>query len=244
MMRRAQRYLHRRLLERGWLVRRVSPSGPWEPGRAYWDVEYLRRLKFNPATIVDVGVGYGTESLYAAYPNADLLLVEPLSEFATAIQMILANRPGLYVPLALGETKCRKTIFVEPRQVLQSSFYERCEAERTGDNRIARVVDVTTLDAIAKEVRLSEPYGLKLDTEGSELEILRGASDFLRKTIFVIAEVSVMNTAYSFDELIHTLDHSGFRVCDIPDIGRGHSSEVTFMDLVFRRREDRIGNDL
>jgi FkbM family methyltransferase len=239
MMERAQNYLHRKLLERGWLVRRVLPAGAWEAGRAYWDAEYLRRLKFNPATIVDVGVGYGSETLYEAYPKAYLVMVEPLAEFTGSIEKILADRRGRHIPMAVGEAKGRRNIFVEPRHVLGSSFYERCEAERTGDRRTVREVEMTTLDAIAGELRLPKPYGLKLDTEGTELEILRGASDFLRDTIFVIAEASVMNRfegSYSFEELIAKMDESGFQVCDILDIGRARSTEVTFVDLVFRRR--------
>lgn len=239
MMRGLQDYLHRKLLEHGWLVRRAVRTGGWEPGRAYWDPAYLRRLNFRPATIVDVGVGDGTEPFYAAFPRAYLVMIEPLSEFSSAIQATLARRPGVHVPVAAGGVDGRRTIFVEPRLTSRSSFYQRCKAELTPDVRIPREVRASTLDTIAKELRFPPPYGLKLDTEGAELEIINGATDLLRDTIFVICEISVMNrfhSGYSFAELIGRLDQLGFGVCDILDIGRAESSEVTFFDLVFRRR--------
>jgi FkbM family methyltransferase len=193
MMRTAQNYLHRKLLERGWLIRRAERTGGWETSRAYWDPAYLKPLNFHPATVVDVGVGLGTAPLYEAFPKAYLVMVEPLSEFNIAIQSILADRCGVHVPMALGAAQCRRTKFVEPRHILGSSFYERCEAERTGDMRTAREVEGTTLDAMVEALRFPAPYGLKLDTEGAEIEILGNATKCLRDTLFVIAEVSVMN---------------------------------------------------
>jgi FkbM family methyltransferase len=239
MMQGVRHYAYQKLLDHGWLLRR-SRTGGWEAGRGYWDAAYLRRLGFHPATIVDVGVGTGTETLYAAFPDAYLVMIEPLAEFSKAIQTTLARRPGVHVPVAAGSTSGRRTIWIEPRFTVGSSLYERCAAERTKETRIPREVQVSTLDAIARELRFPAPYGLKLDTEGAELEIINGATDLLRDTLFVIAETSVTERfadSYSFAELVGRMDQLGFRVCDILDIGRAESSEVTFFDLVFRRRE-------
>jgi hypothetical protein len=53
---------------RSWTGWDIHPYG-WRP----------RRLagRYNPATIIDVGVASGTPELYAAFPNAFLLLVDP-----------------------------------------------------------------------------------------------------------------------------------------------------------------------
>jgi len=240
MMQAVRHYAYRKLLDHGWLVRR-SRTGGWEAGRTYGEeAAYLKRLGFHPATIVDVGVGTGTEALYAAFPHAYLVMIEPLAEFSHAIQAILARRSGVHVPVAAGGAACRRTIWIEPRFMLRSSLYQRCAAERTPETKIPREVPVSTLDAIAKELRFPAPYGLKLDAEGAELEIIGGATDLLRDTLFVIAETSVMNRfegSYSFVDLVARMDQLGFQICDILDIGRAESSEVTFFDLVFRRRE-------
>lgn len=82
------------------------------------------------------------------------------------------------------------------------------------------------------------PFGLKIDTEGFEVQVIEGASKFLQETQFVISEVPVADRfegGYSFAEFIALMNKHGFSVCDILDIGRADSSEVTFMDLVFKK---------
>ena len=233
--------IHRWLLARGWLVQRNTPApGGWLPGRAYWDPPYLRRLGFRPATLIDVGVARGTPDLYDAFPQAQLVLVEPVSEFGQDIGRILASRKGAYFPVALGSEAGHREIRIEPRRPLLTSFYRRHKLERTGDEPIIRMVPVQTLDSILADGKVPRPYGLKIDAEGSELEVIRGATNTLLDTEFVIAEVSVLPRFEGSDGLarfIAEMDSRGFEVCDFLDIGRADSSRVTFVDLLFKRRE-------
>ena len=232
--------IHRKLLSLGWRVQRNTPVPEvWLPGQAYWKAAYLRRLGFRPATVIDVGVAYGTPELYEAFPKAELLLVEPSAEFAAAIQAILSARQGVYVPVALGVETGERELHVEPRRPLLTSLFVRRDLERTGDATVPRRVTVETLDRVLAAHPCPRPYGLKIDAEGAELEVIRGARETLRDSEFVIAEVSVpqrFEGGYRFAELIIELDRHGFEVCDILDIGRAPTSIVVFLDVVFQRR--------
>jgi FkbM family methyltransferase len=211
----------------------------WRVGLAYWHADYLRRLGFQPRTVIDVGVATGTPPLYEAWPGAFLALVEPLDDFSKAIESILAKRPGRWFHAAAGSAEGELEIRVEPVWKERSSFFARNESERTGDEAMLRKVRVATLDSIVQEGALSPPFGLKIDAEGAELEVIRGASATLRDTQFVIAEVGVaprFEGGYRFAEFIAAMDEAGFSVCDILDLGRA-GSVVTFFDLVFRRNE-------
>jgi FkbM family methyltransferase len=233
--------IHRKLLSLGWRVQRETPVPEgWRPAQAYWDPPYIQRLGFHPATIIDVGVARGTPELYQAFPKAYLLLVEPIAEFAADIEGILASRAGVYVPFALGSEPGEREIRIEPRRPLLTSFYIRHELERTGDEAILRRVPVETLDRVVANHPCPRPFGLKIDAEGAELDCVRGAAATLRETEFVIAEVSVLprfEGSYRLADFIAELSGLGFEVCDILDIGRAHSSRVTFFDLVFQRRQ-------
>ncbi len=233
--------IHRTLLSYGWRVQRNTPvPEDWEPSRAYWDPPYLRRLGFRPATLIDVGVAHGTPDLYKAFPDAYLLLVEPVTEFSDSINKILATRPGIHVPVAVGGESGHRELRIEPRQPLLTSFYNRHELERTGDAPVIRQVAVETLDSIVAATKCPRPFGLKIDAEGAELDVIRGASDILRETQIVIAEVSVLprfEGSYNFAGFIAEMDSRGFEACDILDIGRANTSRVTFVDLVFKRKE-------
>jgi len=236
--------IHRWLLAHGWRVQRDSP-GPkgWRPAQAYWNPAYLRRLGFRPGTLVDAGVATGTNELYEAFPDAHLVLVEPVAEFAESIGKILRSRKGVYFPVALGSEPGERTLRIEPYQPLLTSFYERHALEQTGSKPVMRTVKVETLDRLVASTRCPRPFGLKIDVEGAELEVIRGAAQTLRETEFVISEVSVLprfEGSYRMLDFVSELDVRGFEVCDILDIGRTATSHVAYFDLVFKRKDSTL----
>jgi len=215
-----------------------TPAPRWEASRAYWNSAYLKRLGFRPQTVIDIGVGKGTPELYRAFPDAFLVLVEPLQEFAAAARRVLARRAGVLAQVALGRVKESRTIYIQSRWTERSSLYARTAVERNEDCARSRTVPVTTLDGLDDEHGFAAPIGLKIDAEGGELDIICGAAGVLRKTDFVIAEVNVMKRfegSYTFAEFIAAMDGAGFGVADVLDIGRLQTSEVMYLDLVFVR---------
>ncbi len=216
----------------------------WLPGRTYWDTAYLQRLGFNPRTLVDVGVAYGSptrecHSLYEAFPDARLVLMEPLREFDPYVESILARHPGIHIPAAAGAREGNLTIDLHPVWLERSSLYRRNAIEDPGAIQEQRQVRVTTLDRVIVEHDLRGPFGIKIDAEGCEIDVLAGAEKMLDDTEFVIAEVAVANRfhgGYSFAEFVARMDRHGFELCDLLDIGRADNSIVTFVDGVFRKR--------
>lgn len=213
----------------------------WHPNR--WHPDYLRRLRFRPRTVVDAGVAYGTPHqnscyFYASFPDAYFVLVEPLKEFEPYLQDILKKYNGTYLLTALGSKEEIRIINIEPNLIERSSMFKRTSLELTGDSLSQREVPVTTLDLLLERHRFEPPFGLKLDTEGFEYQIIQGAPDFLRYTQFVIAEVSVANRfegGYSFADFIELMRSNHFQMCDILDISRAPSNDITFIDAVFKR---------
>ena len=98
---------------------------------------------------------------------------------------------------------------------------------------------MVTLDAVVEKHQFEPPFGLKIDTEGSDLQVIEGATRTLRDTQFVIAEVSVAQRfegGYSFIEFIEAMDRRDFVLCDILEIARSARSEILFMDALFRKK--------
>jgi FkbM family methyltransferase len=236
-----QNVVYCKLLEHGWRVQRAAPAQQgWEGHRAYWEPAYIRRLGFRPQTIIDVGVAKGTPQLYAAFPDAQLILVEPLSEYFEGIARLLERRRGVHIPAAAGSSEGELVLRVERDGSEGSSHYSRHPLDSTGHTPTLRRVQVTTIDRIIANHAFPEPFGLKIDTEGAELEVIRGATATLEQTLFVIAEVSVLHNrfegSYSFAQFIAAMNQAGFEVCDLLGIGRVVSSYVVDVDLVFQRR--------
>ena len=62
--------------------------------REGWQPESLRKPGFAPATLIDVGVGAGTGDLYDAFPDAFLVLVDPLTEFEPQMSRLVSPAAG------------------------------------------------------------------------------------------------------------------------------------------------------
>jgi FkbM family methyltransferase len=161
-----------------WLLAKFGIGG--------WTLSEEKNARFGPRMIVDVGAGRGTPQLYEAFPEAYHLLVEPLTEYESDLRRVLEPYHGEYIFAAAGATNTRAFINVEPRPML-SSFLARTNLTSTGKQVEKREVAVKTLDTLVEEYGLESPFGLKIDTEGFEDQVIRGATNFLRRTEFVAA---------------------------------------------------------
>ena len=116
-------------------------------------------------TLVDVGVGdNGTPWLWKRFSGAKLLLVDPLRECRPDPMPPNAS----FVEAALGAEERNATINIAPR-VSQSSLLERTALTHKGAPVEKREVRMRRLDDV---VEGEPPFGLKIDTEGYELEVL------------------------------------------------------------------------
>lgn len=197
-----------------------------------WNTEYLKMLKTNPATVLDIGVGHGTHELYKTFPDAYHVLVEPLEEFQTDIRKILKKYKGKHCPLAVGRENGKRTFNVNLTLLECSSFCDRIFPGGSGDSFQQREVEVVTLDDLVEKERLSAPFVLKIDAEGYELEIIEGATKLLNNTDFVIAELSLIkrfNDSCTLGDFIRSMEQRGFRVFTVLYMNN------RIIDAVFKR---------
>lgn len=211
----------------GYEVRRARPP------ESRWTPESLRRGVPPVGTCFDVGVGAGTPVLYQAFPEAYHVLLEPLREFEPDLEGIVSRYRGAYFLTAVGAREGTRTLSVDRDVLLKSTFLNRTALTRSSGRTEPREVPVTTLDRIVASRSFEAPFGLKIDTEGFELDVLRGAEEFLERTAFVIAEVSYARRfegGYSFSELA---DHMGRRGFYIHEILEAAGTPVLYFDALF-----------
>ncbi len=200
--------------------------------------ERLSSIPMAPKTIIDVGVGYGTPELYEAFPGARLILVEPLEEYLPNIRALFTRRGGVHHAVALGASDGELEINVEPEMQLKSSFLARTTETATGHRTSKRRVPVRRLDALLANERLDGPVGLKIDVEGFELEVLRGAPQTLARIDFVIIETSVARRfegSPSFADIVGEMARHKFEVYDVLHVARGEGPGARHADLLFMR---------
>ena len=131
-----------------------------------------------PGTIVDVGAHEGLLTLpLAALPGARVLAFEPLPEAREALRRATADTPGVTVRAeALGDAPGTLSLAVpvldgtpQWQWASTAKTYAAHESARVAVRRTA--VPVITLDSLA----LPGCTAVKLDAEGAELAVLRGA---------------------------------------------------------------------
>jgi FkbM family methyltransferase len=227
------------------MVRRVLRWGGYElrksKAKRGFCASYLSQL-CQPATVFDVGVGYGTHELYKAFPDAKFVLVEPLREYEPVLKELATQYDIQVCYQAVSDAPGTCEIAVDTQDPHKSSLHERTSLTETNNPISRRTVDVTTLDTILEQnPQLERPIVLKVDTEGNELKVLAGAKRLLEVTDLVIAEVSVAKRfegSYSFEELIAFMSEADFAVFDFltvrPIKGRP-GAQIT--DVAFKRVE-------
>jgi FkbM family methyltransferase len=189
--------------------------------------------------VIDVGAAEGTPPLYEAFPAAHHVLIEPLEEHREALEELAGRIGGEYLLMAVGTEEGDAVIHVNPREILRSSM--RIDEKFNPKVMEDRTVRLTTLDTLLDERGWRPPFGLKIDTEGYEDQVLIGAARLLCDTQFIVAEVRIeheFDGTYSFAELIALLDRHEFRLCEVMSAPKAPGShETEFIDAVFRRKD-------
>lgn len=236
----------RRLLER--MLRafeyRLADASD-DPTGLHAACENLKRRGFQPRTVIDVGVGNGTPWLYQNFPAAHFLLFEANTLFRPAIEQITQGMNATVHYCALGESPSELVLEENGKQPTSSSFatYETAYLQATGNRMepkefIRKSVPVQTLD---EHLPFSGPVLLKLDVEGFEAHVLRGAHAALKSIDVIITEISVIRRTKlepTFGEFVSILERSGFslmNVAEMTPIGRG--GPIAYMDAVFVRSD-------
>ena len=174
-----------------------------------------------PMVVVDVGCRWGIPDRWAE-------LVGPLRVYAfdadpqecTRLQ-VAAPAGVTYVPYALGEEDRLAQLHVTEEPACSSLFPpDDLELAMFPDLRIAsevgvREVRLHTLDGWAKEAGVTAVDVLKLDVQGGELAVLRGAKNLL-PTVRVIELEVTFNAIYAGQPLFGHIDEflrsQGFRL--------------------------------
>lgn len=208
---------------------------------------HVEKLGFEPATVVDVGVAYGTPELYDAFPGARFLLVDPLEEYAEAIGQITARLPHAeWVRAAAGPEPGEIEISVNRAPALSSTLGSW---KGHDDGGRARTVPVVRIDDLVAERSLPGPYLIKADVEGAELRVLDGASATLEQTELVMLEVNLFEflpgqpqlhdvVAYMKDRGFVTYDFYGGHVRLLDDALAMTNMAFVREDGRFRRSHD------
>jgi len=194
-----------------------------------------------PRSVIDGGacVGDWTRLLRRVFPEARVLMIEPQVRHLEAMTRLAAAHAQhlRFASQLLGPPGLAKTTFCvldDSSGGTGSSVFE----EKSDVPRHVVELPVTTLDALAAAEGFGTPDFIKLDVQGYELEVLRGAAHCLQTAEFVLLETSIrqynLGSPLLHDVLVW-MAANGFHVDEIFDISRDREGVLVQIDLLFRR---------
>ncbi|MEO1967615.1 MAG: FkbM family methyltransferase [Sphingomonadaceae bacterium] len=212
-----------------------KPSHYDEESAAY---RRLAERGFRPDGIIDVGAyeGYWTRAARTIFPDASSLMVEPQEAKRPKLEAVCRELPHTsFISCLLGSTSGETVTFYEMET--GSSYL----AEQSNAPREAKRFTLSTLDEIAADFPGEELF-LKIDSQGAEVEILKGGSKILQRSALVQLETAVIaynKGAPSLMEVLAFMQDNGFVPLDISGHTRiqGHLVQV---DFLFTRQDSRL----
>jgi FkbM family methyltransferase len=207
-------------------------------------VSYLRSRSFRPDTVIDVGVGHGTPWLYDGFPEAHFKLFEALDVFVPDMERICKQHNAIYHLTALGAERGFLDIDMNMQAPTSSTMAGFSRALSTRANAGVEIqrkrVEIQRLD----DFKFNGKILLKLDVEGFELNVFRGAQKTLAQTEVIISEVSVRQrfiADVSFGTFVSQVEAMGFTLVDFPDLTPVRRGGVlSYVDAAFVRNDSPL----
>lgn len=205
---------------------------------------FLQRMAaagVRPRTVFDVGVGHGTPWLYEAFPQAHFVLIEPQSEFEPDLRGICERIDAEYHLVGVGSKEQYLPIYRLVSSPTGSSFLppNADTEQRWGASEKSGKLHVVPLDTWSG---LAGPFFVKIDTEGFELEVLRGAVKVLEQTDVVLMEVAIAKRQEAEPDLIEIgafMKTRGFRLIDFPVLTQqSRGGPLLYVDVAFARAKE------
>ena len=183
-------------------------------------------MKFN--TVFDVGAcaGFFSKNLRYVLPNAQYYLFEANVSYFS--QLIEPNFNSFIV--TLSDEDNREVDFWVGLNT-GDSYYK--ETTTIYDTLNYKKMVCRSLDSMIAEKKLPIPNFLKIDTQGSELDILRGAKSIMGKTEMILCECPIIEYNKGAPKMTEYLDF--FKSYDyIPvEITHVHRAEDTILQIDF-----------
>ena len=202
-------------------------------------------------TVLDIGAAGGANSKWKIFGNKiDIILVEPHKESA----LELKNNGIKVIESVLSSKDNEEIKFYNAKKPLNSSFYKPNfnHLNKFSDSERFKIISeesVVTKKLDTEIKKFNQPYFIKIDTEGSELDILKGSTETLSNVFGLEVECSFYQLRENqplFDDIRKYLENLDFEFVDFASMIRWEKDKFSFFgqpqitDALFLKKEELI----
>jgi len=169
-------------------------------------------------TVLDIGANIGQSAIkfHHAFPQANIYCFEPVNHLNIKLEENLKPFSKIHVYSdALGASPAQSQIYLTTHETT-SSLIKPDYVKQT------QIVNVITVDDFLRSEKIDKVGLVKIDVEGMDLEVLKGAEKTLnsKKVEFILVECGFYNDSpnlVSFDSIRDYLLHFDYRIFGIYD---------------------------
>lgn len=206
---------------------------------------FLKKIPIK--TIIDVGANEGqfAEEILNIFPHAEIYSFEPLGDcYEKLTSNFRSNKKVHTYNFALGEQDGEIT-FSRSSASPSSSILKMGDLHKKlyphTANLVEEKVKIKRLDDVFAGVNLEDEILLKIDVQGAEERVIRGAGTVLRKANMIITEVSYA-TLYEnqplFRDIMNLLEKYGFTyIGNMEQFANPLTGAPLFADAIFVKKE-------
>ena len=201
-------------------------------------------LKDKKLISLDVGAqgGFNSDNFFPVKYNKffNCILVEPIKSEADKLE-----RKNNIIDKALWSSKGKKVIYILGNRLGSSSMYkldtEKLDLHDMNDKEIEKFkvtetveVECDTLENSLKSLNINNLDYLKIDTQGAELEILKGIGEYRPLLIKIEAHIfSMYKDTPAWTKLVDRLNDLNYVLIDFKQIGKHKTRVPAEMDMLF-----------
>ena len=202
----------------------------------------LVRLGYKPNHIVDVGANRGnwTRTALRYFPDARYTLFEPQEQLLKCTDLDCDSRIQIFAVGAGPKTSAMKLSTHERDDSVSFALTEE-EAARQGREQVT--APVVALDEFLPKQGIPYPDVLKIDAEGWDLEVLKGAEMCAKNADVILLEAAVMNKFFrnKVENVVSELAARGFVLFDVTDLNRTQRDGALWLvELAFVKKSGKL----
>jgi FkbM family methyltransferase len=186
----------------------------------------LQDRGFEARTVIDIGAAEGAFFLVRAreqlFASARHFFVDAMRENEEVYRKVAERFQAGYEIAALSCMEGEVSMRIDP------DFYNTHIDHLQPGSKYGTVrrVPVCTLDSLVARHELEPPFVIKLDVQGGELDVLRGAVHTLEDAVILTTEIQIFTERDTLVELLSFMQGSGWALYDLTDLGH-YPSDAT-----------------
>jgi FkbM family methyltransferase len=202
-------------------------------------LQNLSRIGFKPRMILDIGAHHGdwAKEIASIFPDSSIFMVEGNSDCEEKLSQV-----GYPYSISLLSDRFKSVPFYKHNGFYTTgdSIYKENTEAYSKENSEVTILHCCTLDDIVDRYNLQNIDMIKMDVQGSEMDIMKGSLATIQKAQVVLLELQLIeyNTgAPMFIEMIVFMDSIGFKVYDVIELHYTSDHELIQVDILFMRKD-------